>query len=94
MVDRFSFIDSNHMGIQGQSWGGYQVAYLVTRTEIYAAAMAGAPVSNMTSAYGGIRWSTGMSRMWQYEESQSRIGGTLWEKTNLYLENSPLFYVP
>ena len=94
MVDQFSFIDRDHMGLQGQSWGGYQVAYLVTRTKIYAAAMAGAPVSNMTSAYGGIRWSTGMSRMWQYEESQSRIGGTLWEKTDLYLENSPLFHVP
>jgi len=94
MTDQFSFIDRDHIGIQGQSWGGYQVAYLVTRTNIYAAAMAGAPVSNMTSAYGGIRWGTGMSRMWQYEESQSRIGGTLWEKTDLYLENSPLFHVP
>jgi dipeptidyl aminopeptidase/acylaminoacyl peptidase len=94
MVDQFSFIDRDHIGIQGQSWGGYQVAYLVTRTKMFAAAMAGAPVSNMTSAYGGIRWGTGMSRMWQYEESQSRIGGTLWEKTDLYLENSPLFYAP
>ena len=42
--------------------------------------MAGAPVSNMTSAYGGIRWESGMSRMFQYEHTQSRIGGTLWEK--------------
>ena len=94
MLDQFSFIDRDHIAIQGQSWGGYQVAYLITRTNIYAAAMAGAPVSNMTSAYGGIRWGSGMSRMWQYEESQSRIGGTLWEKTDLYLENSPLFHAP
>jgi len=94
MADRFDFIDRDHMAIQGQSWGGYQVAYLVTRINPYAAAMAGAPVSNMTSAYGGIRWGSGMSRMWQYEEAQSRIGGTLWEKTSLYLENSPLFHVP
>jgi dipeptidyl aminopeptidase/acylaminoacyl peptidase len=94
MADRFDFIDRDHMAIQGQSWGGYQVAYLVTRINPYAAAMAGAPVSNMTSAYGGIRWGSGMSRMWQYEEAQSRIGGTLWEKTGLYMENSPLFHVP
>ncbi|KPK80604.1 MAG: hypothetical protein AMS27_16690, partial [Bacteroides sp. SM23_62_1] len=94
MLDQFDFIDRDHIGIQGQSWGGYQVAYLITCTNLYAAAMAGAPVSNMTSAYGGIRWGTGMSRMWQYEESQSRIGGTLWEKTDLYLENSPLFSAP
>ena len=94
MVDRFSFIDSTRMGIQGQSWGGYQVAYLVTRTNLFKAAMAGAPVSNMTSAYGGIRWGTGRSRMFQYEQTQSRLGATLWEKPELYIENSPLFHVP
>jgi dipeptidyl aminopeptidase/acylaminoacyl peptidase len=94
MSDQFSFIDTDNIGIQGQSWGGYQVAFLVTRTNIYKAAMAGAPVSNMTSAYGGIRWAAGVSRMWQYEKSQSRIGGTLWDKTSLYLENSPIFSVP
>ncbi|MBS2100575.1 S9 family peptidase [Carboxylicivirga linearis] len=94
MADRFDFIDREHMGIQGQSWGGYQVAHLVTRTNLFKAAMAGAPVSNMTSAYGGIRWGSGMSRMFQYEHTQSRIGGTLWEKTNKYIENSPVFFAP
>lgn len=91
MLER-PFIDPTRLGLQGQSWGGYQVAYLVTQTELFAAAMAGAPVSNMTSAYGGIRWGTGLSRMFQYEESQSRIGKTLWEDPMLYIENSPLFY--
>ncbi len=86
------WVDNTKVGIQGQSWGGYQVAYLVTRTNIYSAAMAGAPVSNMTSAYGGIRWGTGMSRMFQYEKTQSRIGGSLWDKRELYIENSPVFF--
>jgi dipeptidyl aminopeptidase/acylaminoacyl peptidase len=84
-------VDAANMAIQGQSWGGYQVAYLITRTNLFKAAGAGAPVVNMTSAYGGIRWGTGMSRMFQYEQTQSRIGGTLWEKPLYYLENSPLF---
>lgn len=84
-------IDKENMAIQGQSWGGYQVAYLITKTNLFKAAGAGAPVVNMTSAYGGIRWGTGMSRMFQYEQTQSRIGGTLWEKPLYYLENSPLF---
>ena len=84
-------VDAENMAIQGQSWGGYQVAYLITRTNLFKAAGAGAPVVNMTSAYGGIRWGTGMSRMFQYEQTQSRIGGTLWEKPLYYLENSPLF---
>lgn len=92
LMDKHAYIDAKKIGIQGQSWGGYQSAYLITRTNLFAAAMAGAPVSNMTSAYGGIRWDSGMSRMFQYEHTQSRIGGTLWEKPLLYIENSPLFY--
>ena len=48
----------------------------------------------MTSAYGGIRWGPGMNRQFQYEKTQSRIGATLWEKPNLYIENSPLFHLP
>jgi dipeptidyl aminopeptidase/acylaminoacyl peptidase len=90
----YPFIDKEKIGIQGQSWGGYQTAWLITQTNMFAAAMAGAPVSNMTSAYGGIRWESGLSREYQYEVSQSRIGGTLWEKPMNYIENSPLFYVP
>lgn len=94
MVKEFSFIDADRMALQGQSWGGYQIAWLVTQTNLFRCAMAGAPVSNMTSAYGGIRWQTGMSRMFQYEKTQSRIGGTLWDKTRNYIENSPVFYAP
>jgi dipeptidyl aminopeptidase/acylaminoacyl peptidase len=88
------FVDEDKMAIQGQSWGGYQVAYMVTKTNMYAAAGSGAPVSNMTSAYGGVRWGSGMSRMFQYEKTQSRLGATLWERPDLYIENSPIFSMP
>jgi len=88
------WVDTAHIGLQGQSWGGYQVAYLITQTNMYAAAWAGAPVANMTSAYGGIRWETGVNRQFQYERTQSRIGATLWKKPELYIENSPLFQLP
>lgn len=94
LINKFPFVDKDKIALQGQSWGGYQTAYLITQTDMFAAAMAGAPVSNMTSAYGGIRWESGMSRMFQYEHTQSRIGGTLWEKPLHYIENSPLFYAP
>jgi len=87
------YIDTDRMGLQGHSWGGYQVAYLLTRTNMFACAESGAPVVNMTSAYGGIRWGSGLSRMFQYEHTQSRIGGTLWEKPMLYYNNSPLFFL-
>lgn len=88
------WIDRGNMAIQGQSWGGYQVAYLITATPLFKAAWAGAPVANMTSAYGGIRWESGMNRQFQYEHTQSRIGATLWDKPELYIENSPLFHLP
>lgn len=90
-LSKMPWVDSTRMAIQGQSWGGYQVAYLVTRTNIFRAAGAGAPVSNMTSAYGGIRWGSGLNRQFQYEKQQSRIGATLWQRPDLYLKNSPLF---
>jgi dienelactone hydrolase len=93
-VVKQGFVDSTRMGLQGQSWGGYQIAHLITRTNLYAAAWAGAPVANMTSAYGGIRWGSGMNRQFQYEKTQSRIGATLWERPDLYIENSPLFHLP
>ena len=93
-VVKQGFVDSTKIGLQGQSWGGYQIAHLITRTNLYAAAWAGAPVVNMTSAYGGIRWGPGMNRQFQYEKTQSRIGATLWEKPNLYIENSALFHLP
>lgn len=87
------FVDKDNIGIQGHSWGGYQNAYLVTKTDLFKAAEAGAPVPNMISAYGGIRWGTGRSRMSQYEHGQSRIGGTPWEYPVRYIENSPIFFV-
>lgn len=91
LIDR-GIADPRRMGLQGQSWGGYQIAYLVTRTDMFRCASPGAPVSNMTSASGGIRWGSGMPRMFQYEHGQSRIGGSLWEKPIEYIENSPLFF--
>jgi hypothetical protein len=84
-------IDEKRIGIQGHSWGGYQIAHILTKTDIFACAESGAPVVNMTSAYGGIRWGSGMSRMFQYERTQSRLGVTLWEDRETYLRNSPLF---
>jgi len=84
--------DPDALGLHGHSWSGYQTAFVVTQTNVFAAAVAGAPVTNMTSAYSGIRWGSGLARQFQYERSQSRIGGSLWEARHLYLENSPVFY--
>lgn len=87
------YINEKKIGLQGQSWGGYQTAFMVTQTNMFAAAMAGAPVSNMTSAYGGVRWESGLVRAFQYEHGQSRIGKSLWEDRDSYIRNSALFYL-
>jgi dipeptidyl aminopeptidase/acylaminoacyl peptidase len=90
VVDK-GYVNEQAIGIQGHSWGGYQIAYMVTQTNRFKAAAPGALVANMTSAYSGIRWGTGLPRQFQYERSQSRIGGSLWDYPLRYLDNSPIF---
>jgi len=87
------FIDPKRVGIQGHSWGGYEISYMITQTSMFAAVEAGASVVNMTSAYGGIRWESGRSRAMQYEKEQSRIGAPLWSRALQFIENSPVFWV-
>src|SRR5262249_39799368 len=87
------YVDPRRIGIQGHSWGGYEIAYMITRTNLFRAAEAGAAVADMISGYGGIRWSSGMSRAFQYEKTQSRIGGPPWERRDLFIENSAIFRV-
>jgi dipeptidyl aminopeptidase/acylaminoacyl peptidase len=90
VVDK-GYVNESAIGIQGHSWGGYQIAYMVTQTNRFKAAAPGALVANMTSAYSGIRWGTGLPRQFQYERAQSRIGGSLWEYPLRFLDNSPIF---
>jgi len=84
--------DPDAIGLHGHSWSGYLTAHVVTQTDIFAAAVAGAPVGNMTSAYSGIRWGTGLARQFQYEQTQSRLGVSMWENLAPYIENSPVFF--
>jgi len=91
LIDR-GIADKDRIGIQGHSWSGYQVAYLVTRTNMFKCASPGAAVSSMVSAYTGIREGSGMPRMFMYEETQSRMGKTLWDDPEMYIKNSPIFY--
>lgn len=92
-IVKMGFVDEKAIGIQGHSWGGYQIAYMITQTNKFRAAAPGALVANMFSAYNGIRWGPGIARQFQYERTQSRIGGTPWNSTKLFTENSPLFYI-
>lgn len=87
------YVDPKRVGIQGHSWGAYQINYLISHTDLFRAAEAGASMANMISGYGGIRWGAGISRAFQYERGQSRIGGTPWDSKDKYVENSPIFSI-
>jgi dipeptidyl aminopeptidase/acylaminoacyl peptidase len=84
------WIDNKRMAIQGHSWGGYQVNYIVTRTNIFAAAVEVAGPSDFVSAYGLLSHGD-LTRFFIYESTQSRIGGSLWEKPEAFINNSPVF---
>jgi dipeptidyl aminopeptidase/acylaminoacyl peptidase len=92
-VVREGLVDPARIGIAGHSWAAYQIQYMITQTNRFRAAEAGAAVTNMTSAYGGIRLESGVVREAQYETGQSRIGATPWDRPDLYLENSALFHI-
>jgi dipeptidyl aminopeptidase/acylaminoacyl peptidase len=84
--------DPDAVALHGHSWSGYQTAFIVTQTDLFATAVAGAPVGNMTSAYSGIRLGSGLARQFQYEQGQSRLSGSLWESRDEYIDNSPIFF--
>ncbi|MEI3798232.1 MULTISPECIES: alpha/beta hydrolase family protein [unclassified Chitinophaga] len=89
-ISRLPYIDSQRMGIGGCSFGGLQTNYLVTHTNLFAAAYSSSSISDLISAYGDVpaRYTSLNS---YFEIGQGRMGGTLWEKTESYIKNSPIF---
>ena len=85
-------VDSAHVGLWGHSWGGYQTAFMVTQTNIFAAAVAGAPLTNMVSMYSSIYWNTGASDASIFESSQGRFKGNFIDNYDAYIRNSPVFH--
>ncbi|MBX2965801.1 MAG: S9 family peptidase [Cyclobacteriaceae bacterium] len=86
-------IDENNIGIHGHSWGGYQTCFLITQTNMFKAAAAGAPLTNMVSMYDLIYWNTGGGNMSIFEASQGRFTGAPWDNWEAYLRNSPVYHV-
>ncbi|MDF2156893.1 prolyl oligopeptidase family serine peptidase [Algoriphagus sp. CAU 1675] len=86
-------IDENNIGIHGHSWGGYQTSFLITQTDMFKAAAAGAPLTNMISMYDLIYWNTGSGNMSIFEASQGRFRGGPWENWDSYERNSPVYHV-
>jgi dienelactone hydrolase len=83
-------VDAKHVGITGHSWGGYQTAFLVTQTDIFAAAVAGAPLTDMISMYGLIYKNSGVTNGEIFEASQGRFTTGPWDNWDAYTRNSPV----
>ena len=92
VVER-GLVDPERIGILGHSWGGYQAAFLPTRTDIFAAAVAGAPITNFLSFAGAIHWTPGIAELSHWETGQARMGVPYWEDMDAYLRNSPAHMV-
>jgi dipeptidyl aminopeptidase/acylaminoacyl peptidase len=85
------YIDSSRVAIYGHSFGGYETEYIITHSKYpFAAATAACATNNLISDYGDL-WSTGISKQQYYEQSQFRMGATLWDRPDLYIKNSPIF---
>ena len=85
-------VDSAKVGLHGHSWGGYQTAFLVTQTNMFKAAIAGAALTDMVSMYSSVYWNTGSANQPIFESSQGRFSGHFLENTEAYIRNSPAYH--
>ncbi len=86
-------IDEDRVGLIGHSWGAYQTAFIVTQTDLFAAGVAGAPLTNMMSMSMSIYWNSGQTDAWIFHESQGRMDRPFWQDVDTYIKNSPIFNI-
>ncbi|KAA2238790.1 S9 family peptidase [Chitinophaga agrisoli] len=88
---KFPWVNGSRMGIQGHSWGGYETNYIICHTNLFAAAASAAGLSDFVSGYGSLLLGSGESAQFLYETHQNRMAATLWQRPELYIDNSPIF---
>jgi len=82
-------VDSTKVGLVGHSWGGYEATFVPTRTKMFAAAVAGAPITNFLSFAGAVHWTPGIAEFDHWETGQARMDVPFWEDMEAYVRNSP-----
>lgn len=88
-VARRPWIDSTRMGLQGSSFGGYETNYVITHSNLFAAAEESAGVSDMLSFYNSLVHG-GAANQAVFEVGQLRMGASFWENPSIYMEGSPI----
>jgi dipeptidyl aminopeptidase/acylaminoacyl peptidase len=90
-VAQMGIIDPKKVGVVGHSWGGFDAAYLATHSDVFAAAVAGAPITDLVSNYGNHHWGPGIAETDHIETGQQRMQVPLWEDLTAYTRNSAVF---
>ena len=85
--------DPDAVGLIGHSWGGYQATFLPTRTDIFAASVAGAPLTDFVSFMGALHWNPGLAELSHWETGQARMEVPFWEDPEAHRRNSPVHEV-
>ena len=85
-------VDAKRVGLHGHSWGGYETAFLVTQTDAFRVALAGAPLTDMVSMYSSVYWNTGTANQPIFESNQGRFTSSYLENTEAYIRNSPVYH--
>ena len=85
--------DPDAVGLIGHSWGGYQATFLPTRTDIFAASVAGAPLTDFVSFMGQLHWNPGIAELSHWETGQARMEVPFWEDPEAHRRNSPIHEV-
>lgn len=89
---KLSYVDPKRMGLQGHSFGGFQTAYIVTHTNLFAAAVEAAGTTDPISSYLTlIPFGASFEHMPKQsgaESGQGRFGATLWQRPDLYIRSS------
>jgi len=83
-------IDKDRVGLIGHSWGAYQTAFIVTQTDMFAAGIAGAPLTNMMSMAVSVYWNSGQTNARIFSQSQGRMDQPFWRDVDNYVRNSPI----
>ncbi|MEE9394775.1 MAG: prolyl oligopeptidase family serine peptidase [Planctomycetota bacterium] len=89
----YGLIDKERVGLVGHSWGAYQTSFIVTQTDLFAAGVAGAPLTNMMSMSMNIYWNSGSTNASIFHESQGRMDQPFWRDVETYMKNSPIFNI-
>ncbi len=83
-VIELGYVDPEHMGVRGWSWGGVSCGWVVTHTDRFKAASSGA---------GVYSWQAESGPGFNFDVSLWYIGGTAWEHPELWRKHSALTYV-